>query len=657
MAKINVRALTAAQRKNLAKQKAQNKEATAAKNREAAQRSNQARASQTAAQQVEEARQYVAANKAKQEDLSKRLSSGEYKSPETFSEDTPSSSAVTTNTSYHDALHAIVSDLRQRTGDVYEYANTLAAKSLETKAKSLGLRSRDELRTKAGNRIGIGSVRARTQTLKKIAAPTYLLDQAAKHLTNSHGANQAGDVFTTGESFSKAGDAVIAFLRHTDRAFSKTNAKGQKIYDRVYGDLFRDPKHGDPQNELRVHQNSHQDVQTIVNGYADHITEQGLKSQRIQNPEVAARFNSADEGIRRDYSLITKKGKERSDEEVAPSVSLPAAYTVKTEAEKTADAQTRALARQQRQRTNAQEKGRTFAIKASTESDSLPSDVVESYTSPTGPNKTTTHFNDFQLRWKRSQVQEKFEKEETKNKASAAAAGQSYTKKAFTGSDAWENPDKWHTEHAIKQHWLASSRANKPENFESSDAKLDPVGYVKRAEESGKPVRTKLEPTDAQYKSWAMNTVLSPKGSNFESKLFPAEEGGKGDKLTATTMLPFLPNSRESRNAEKENQSSVPEDVNKRQIARSRRQAFGLSLGTTTEDIKDESTGKVIGTKRVGLTDQEDLKTPVKLAIPDKEALSPEPEPATSNAAEESAPSSSMTTRSLNTFFNDGGKK
>jgi len=659
MAKINWNALTAAQRKQVTKQRIETKQATAAKNKTSAKKSNEARSEKTSAQQLEESRQYVAAKQEKQTGLLNKLEAGGYKSPTakmspSAEEETLPQTAVTTNTSYHDALHDIITDLGSRIGTIQEGSKNQAELVLNKKAEVAGLKSRDDLRTKTGRRIGLSAVPSRTQTLKKLATPSYLLQQATEHLRNSAAANKAGDVFTAGESFSKAGDAIVSLLKHADTNFSRINPKGQKIYHEKYGTVFSDPSYGDPENELRVHAGTHEDVQTIVNGFANHIIEKGKQSQRIQNDDVAKGLKT---DLSRDYSLTTKKGQERADEERTPSVELPAAYQVKTEAEKAAAVTARETRRINNKKEKAQQTGRTFAAAPSLESDTAPEDSVSSYTTPSLSATTTGHFGDFQLRWKRAQVQQRFDAEEKRNAASAKQAGQTYTPKTFTGSSAWENPDKWHAENVLKQHWLKSSKANTPENFDSSDAKLDPSGYIKKAKESGNPVNITLEPTREQYESWARQTAVSPKGTDFEAKLFPKVEGEKkSDELTGTTLLPFMPNRREEKNATELNEESVPADVNARQIARSRKQAFGMGLGSHSEPIKDETTGEVIGAKTVRITDQEPT-TPVVENSSDKELLSGEAEPTGSNTVEDAATTENVRSRSLNTFFNDGGAK
>ena len=649
MAKINWNALTATQKKLLTKQKAQKQTETADKNRKAAAESNKVRAQQTAAQQLEESRQYVEDKKQKQTALAEKLATGNFKSPYTTEQTLPAT-AVTTNTSYHDSLAAIISDLDERTKLIDSKSEQDGYAALERRAAKQGLASRADLRTKTGGRVGLASVTTRTQTLKKLATPSYLLQQAREHLDNSDAANKAGDVFTSGEYFSKAGDSIVAALKHLDTNFSRVNAKGQKIYHEKYGDVFRSPDFGDPENELRVNEDTHDDVHTIVNGFADHIVQKGLESQRIQTPEVATAFRN---DIGRDYSLNTKKGKERTTEERTPSVELPRAYAVLTKDEKEARAVAAASRRDSNKRANAQKRNNTFSIAPSLESDTPPEDIVESYTTPdTGEKKTTTPYHDFNMRWKRAQVQEVFDQQEKFNEKSARAAGRAYVPKTFIGSPAWENPDKWHKENAIKQHWLRSDKANKPEDFESSEAKLDPVGYISAAEKAGNPVKTTLEPTRNQLESWARNTRILPKASTTESILFPKSDSGpRGDSLQGTSLLPFLPNRNEEKNAEANNELDTPENVNKNQLVRSRKQAFGFGLGTAASEVKDEVTGKTTGTRHDYLTDTDtDEKTPVERQISDTEALSGETVP-------EAAPSGDMVTRSLNSIFSNGGNK
>ena len=199
---------------------------------------------------------------------------------------------------------------------------------------------------------------------------------------------------------------------------------------------------------------------------------------------------------------------------------------------------------------------------------------------------------------------------------------------------------------------MRSDKANKPEDFESSEAKLDPVGYISAAEKAGNPVKTTLEPTRNQLESWARNTRILPKASTTESILFPKSDSGpRGDSLQGTSLLPFLPNRNEEKNAEANNELDTPENVNKNQLVRSRKQAFGFGLGTAASEVKDEVTGKTTGTRHDYLTDTDtDEKTPVERQISDTEALSGETVP-------EAAPSGDMVTRSLNSIFSNGGNK
>jgi hypothetical protein len=535
---------------------------------------------------LEEVEQKLKAQQAKSDEFKATLSSGGSLPGVDEGFTTSSPTQISDNRAHFNALSSMMADFENRISRVKDTVATEAKKNAAAAAKKLGVDVNKVVDAK-GRRISFTD----TRTSNKLSPAEDLIAQARKHLNNSWNAHLAGGAngaLTAAESFTKAGDTFTAALNHvrSEDVFGKS----QK-----YKKVFTSGDEGNQDSPVNIDLNAHEKVTNIVNGYTDHVLDRASSVGTIPK-NVASEVKPV---LSRDYDTVFT---------VPQVVEAAGRYAPKTDEEKATIAEKRARQLENKAKDQAMI-GKTNIVKPSEDYPSTPLSIkdipsipgagrtfsvskegkaeqVGSYVTP--PSSVDNSFN---VRWGRAQVQPVFEYNEKQNAASAAEVGKSYTPKTFVGSEAHTNPVAWHLRNQVRSHWLSTTKGARPEDFENSDAHHDPLGYVAKHADSKKPVSQKPLEFDARKSARLTTFVPNPKSVAEKLIFTPRTEQDKTDRPTKTTFAPFYPTPGQETAAEKGNQETAPESVNKSQLSASRASGAAFTRKETsaafTSDAKD----------------------------------------------------------------------
>jgi hypothetical protein len=463
---------------------------------------------------------------------------------------------ISNNTSYHTALSAIMDDFDQRVGQVERLSQKSHDKDMQALAEKQGTTVDKLDRTSTAGILDT--------TLDRMNPSRSMISKARQALTQSWLAHHAGDHISAAEHFTTAADNIAAALRH----INSPAGLGKKTSE--YSEMFKDVKYGSKNNPLKISYDTAAKLTAAQKGYVNHALTNGVNNKKVL-PEIANEVSSAldreyDTDLQPDYiKKALGRHVELTDEE--------------SEAQKQFKQEKKARIAENRARQNAITSGHTFAMEPR-EGEEPSQETFE---------RVMSRADETRLRTLRGAVQPQFESEENKNAASAAAAGKDYTKKTFIGSEAHTDPTKWHYFNQLKQHWLKNTPDARPEDFDSSEAKLDPENYISKftGRKRFKPVelstvKPKLELSGRDLAK-TITYDVSPK--NPSTKTIFAEDlatlyqkGGRGISPTSGTFAAFYPTETDEARAETNNENVVPADVNERQLT-SARAAGGKTLG------------------------------------------------------------------------------
>lgn len=524
---------------------------------------------------------------ARREEFRNNISEGKLALPE---EDvTPSSSkltpqnapnAVSYNTNYHDALKSMIEEANTRIEDtrastVSEAEAKQKAKSTLTIVKNLAGEDVQEWRNAAGQRVNISAGAQRGATVANLDGATSLLLKARRSHALSYAAHATGDAISSAAHFADAADHLKTALHVVNSRIMTSPIKsvinpetGQKSQtggntSQRYGDML-DLEKGRRKNPLNIGFGVESRLNDIVNDYANHAVSSGVSSGTLQ-PHIA-------EAV---LPEVTRKYTEDS----APTLQdIPKKYTVPSPEEKEA-AKTRA------ERT-AVSRERNAAMRGFKKPPTKPISDAEAYTPGSVERVATFLRNNPQIklgkgnygelaadRWKRDTVRQVFDNDEKQNSESASAAGIDYTPKTFIGSEAHRDPETFNEKMQVKNHWLKAN-PGKSHEFETSFAGKNHTGY---ASENKVPLIPLKRPVEVQMRKSSGLYINSNTGATIK--------GG--------VPYGFYPTPAESKAADKENQVSVPEDVNEAQQRRVKRTP--VTPSTPREAAKDAETNNKPG--------------------------------------------------------------